>query len=376
MTGYEKMAAAFSSAGAPEIPAVVCYPSLLLRDFWRDATDAPWWSLHETAPDRAAQPRMDIARRTDMDWFQSYPGFSLEDQANLFIETLPDGVFRVDRRTGERIALHPPLKSGGPDYMRNRPQPPAEGVTDPDVIEALVEERLLGKGRSTLADDGRLDLPRTLRAALGSDKMALTHYPAPFWVVERLWSFESAMRGVYDFPELFDRAIARYVRDEVASIAAYGTLGPAAIWIEDCISDMLSPEAFRRFNIEPLRRITEAIRAAGMYSIHYFTGNPHGKWDLLLESGRGRPGPGGEPEGIHGGHRRSGRARARPHDALRKPGRLRHARARLRRGAGSGGPAPDPSGPRQQQSVRHERRQPRDAGHALQPRAAVHGSGP
>ena len=51
------------------------------------------------------------------------------------------------------------------------------------------------------------------------------------------------------------------------------------------MTDMLSPEQFRSFNLPSLRGLTNAIRDAGLWSIHYYCGRPDDRWELLLETG-------------------------------------------------------------------------------------------
>jgi uroporphyrinogen-III decarboxylase len=57
------------------------------------------------------------------------------------------------------------------------------------------------------------------------------------------------------------------------------------VWIEDCLTDMISLQAFEKFNVPYVRRLAEEIRGAAMQSIHYFCGNPAGKWEALLSTG-------------------------------------------------------------------------------------------
>lgn len=61
--------------------------------------------------------------------------------------------------------------------------------------------------------------------------------------------------------------------------------GAAGMWIEDCMTDMISPAAFESLNVRSLVPLVEEIRSLGMKSIHYFCGNPTGKWELILSIG-------------------------------------------------------------------------------------------
>jgi uroporphyrinogen-III decarboxylase len=48
---------------------------------------------------------------------------------------------------------------------------------------------------------------------------------------------------------------------------------------------MISERDFLALNVPYLQRLNDEIRHAGMQSIHYFCGNPTGKWDALLSVG-------------------------------------------------------------------------------------------
>jgi uroporphyrinogen-III decarboxylase len=51
------------------------------------------------------------------------------------------------------------------------------------------------------------------------------------------------------------------------------------------MTDMVSAAHWRAFHLPSLRQITGETRALGMYSIHYFCGNPADKWAILLDTG-------------------------------------------------------------------------------------------
>ena len=43
MTGRQRVEAAFFPKGTPEIPAVICYEGIFVRDHWPELTACPWW---------------------------------------------------------------------------------------------------------------------------------------------------------------------------------------------------------------------------------------------------------------------------------------------------------------------------------------------
>ena len=58
-----------------------------------------------------------------------------------------------------------------------------------------------------------------------------------------------------------------------------------AIWIDECLTDMLSPAMLESLSMPFLRRLIETIHAEGLMCIHMFCGNPAGKWDYLVSTG-------------------------------------------------------------------------------------------
>ncbi len=73
MTGREKIEAAMSPDGSRELPVVICYEGIFIRDHWGELTSAPWW--HQFSPDLEQQLswRRDVLRATGMDWMDLPP---------------------------------------------------------------------------------------------------------------------------------------------------------------------------------------------------------------------------------------------------------------------------------------------------------------
>jgi hypothetical protein len=42
MLGIQKIEAAFSSDGSPEIPVGICYTDIFIDDHWEELTSRPW----------------------------------------------------------------------------------------------------------------------------------------------------------------------------------------------------------------------------------------------------------------------------------------------------------------------------------------------
>ena len=112
--------------------------------------------------------------------------------------------------------------------------------------------------------------------------MIITH---PVWSLYNVFGYENMMIMLGQSPDLASHAAQRILENTLQHISMIAALGAAAVWIEECLTDMISPDAFARLNLPVLRELVETIRATGMHSIYYFCGNPTGKWELLLEAG-------------------------------------------------------------------------------------------
>lgn len=284
MTGREKIRAALSPDGSPEFAAVTCYQSITLRDHWEQATKAPWWASHDPDPARAAQPWIEMVRQTDEDWFQLRYGASRQARAETRIESDGEQAWLVDRGSGERRALHRPPVGGD----QPAPGQVAAGaqVCDADSLREVLTAVYGPEPRGfDPPDEGSLDLPRLLLRELGTERMPIAHVPAPWWWSAGLWGYDGLMLRMVETPELVRLASERLLAQALHLVERYAAAGVGLVWIEDCLSDMISPAQCRDFSLAYVRTLCEAIRAAGMLSVHYYCGRPNDRWDLLLDTG-------------------------------------------------------------------------------------------
>ena len=86
-------------------------------------------------------------------------------------------------------------------------------------------------------------------------------------------------------PDLVLHAAHWFLEATLHSVAKAAARGARAIWIEECMLDMIHPDAFASMNLPLVRELVEAIRAAGMKSVYYYCGDPTGKWDLIFSAG-------------------------------------------------------------------------------------------
>ena len=282
MTGRERMLAALSPAGTTEFPVWICYEGIYVRDHWDALTSWPWWFTR--VPDLARQMawRRDVAAAVPHDVFllSLCPARSVRE--TFRIEDRADGVFRVDQRTGVEERLERPHIGG----WSGAPVPESARVlelpTTFDDVDALIPAVDDGEPHFL---DGEDDLANLMLDEFGSDRYPIYHVSSPMWRIYGLWGFEGMMTLVATRPDLVEHAAARFLASAGHEVRVAAALGVAGIWVEECMTDMIGPDAFSQLNLPSLRRLIDEIRALGMASVYYYCGNPAGKWDVILEAG-------------------------------------------------------------------------------------------
>ena len=286
MTGREKIEAALSAGGTPEIPAVVCYEGIFVRDHWEQLTDHPWWYAQAPDLERQLAWRCDAVARTGLDWFHLASGLSREERSRVRVEVREDGVYWVDSGTGSAQRLRRPEIGGWSPAGGLHSVRPATAPATPDEIDALVP---VPPTPVSPEGEGRSDLAAELLQEFGSELYPLSSIASPLWQCYGLWGFEGLMRLVADRPDLVEHAAQRFLAAGRRAVRAAAASGAAGIWVEECMTDMISPAAFARLSAPLTRQLVEEIRGAGMHSIYYFCGDPSGKWDQLLDAGADAP---------------------------------------------------------------------------------------
>ena len=283
MTGREKIEAALSTAGTPEIAAVICYEGIFVRDHWAELSDQPWWMCHSTSIEKQVSIERDILAATGMDWFRVSPSYSRIDRKVMALVREGQKVFRVNTGAGTRKRLFEPRIGGwsaGHNPESIHPAQPAatredvdRRIPSPPAFDAAAFEK-----------EGRGDLAAAMIQAF-PDRLPMAAVASPLWAGYDLWGFEGLMTMVADNPSLVEYACARSLERAVHQVKVAAALGARAMWVEECLTDMISPAMFARLNLPFLRKVVDAVRDAGMSSIYYYCGNPNDRWDMLLASG-------------------------------------------------------------------------------------------
>ncbi len=284
MTGCQKIQAALSPRGSRSTPIVICYPELFLRDCWERITRVPWWGMHSPDIEMGLQVQRDLLAVTGEDRFRLWMSPTRAERERYRIEGVDaTRARRIDTQTGEvEELLRPPM--GGfvaPHYRGITQDRPFTSREEIDATFPLPPEET----RESLEADGRLDKPRRMMEEFGRERMPWTQLPSPWDPLYYSWGFEGLMIASVDRPDLVEYACRRVVQCNRRRLSAWKAAGVELIWIQDCQSDHISPEQYRRLVLPSLQEMTADLRAAGMASIHYYTGNPNDRLEILLAGG-------------------------------------------------------------------------------------------
>ena len=282
MTGKEKIEAAFSADGSPEFAAVIPYEPIYYRDNWDEVTSCPWWYQYEPDIERQLEWRAEAAEAIGQDWYRVASCYPANERRNLSIETSMEGAFLINSRTGVRRELVPPRRSGWGDAVASVGHEPLP-ETEEDV-DRLIQPVALESGPALIAD-GREDLARAAASGYARDLLPMSHINSPLWSLYGLWGYENLMVLIATRPDLVKRACTRLFPKVVRRAREDAALGAQAIWIEECLTDQISPEAFRELNVPMVSDLVDAIHELGMKAIYYFCGDPEGKWEHILSVG-------------------------------------------------------------------------------------------
>ena len=273
-----------SEQGTRSTPVVLCYPEIFMRDNWERVTEVPWWGMHSQDIRVALQAHRDLLAVTGEDRIRLWMSPPRADRARYRVEGIDAArARRVDTETGEaEELLRPP--PGGFLSAHDEHMLAKKRITSREQIDALLPLPEVETAES-LAASGRSDKPRAMRAAFGEEKMPWTQLPSPFDPLTHVFGFEGLMLAFATAPELVEYACGRVAACTQRRVAMWRAVGVELIWLEEGMSDQVSPEQYRRLVLPYTQATTAAIRQAGMKSIYYYTGNPNDRLDIFLASG-------------------------------------------------------------------------------------------
>lgn len=286
MTPRECLLAAFGAQGTPALAAVICYEDIFVRDHMEAVSTCPWWYHSSPCLEHVLAWYTAYFAEPVADWYQVRLCAPAAEREQLAIEAGTDGVFVQDLRSGTRRRLEPPQVASQGDYERAYAQGyGASKPPFPDSLAAVEQAIAVPIDDGSRGAAGQLDLAELLRAGPAADRLPMTHLATPLWHCFSRWNTEDTLMRCLTDPDLVRAACDRLLPAIACGIGQAARLGAEVVWIEECLTDLISPALFTRLNAPYVREVTRLIRAAGMKSVYYYCGNPMDRLDLLLDSG-------------------------------------------------------------------------------------------
>ncbi len=284
MTGKEKFRAVFSEEGSPEFPVVICYEGIFIRDHWQFLTDQPWYAVHMPDINTQVQWYTDVITKINQDWFVIYPFYSREERKSIRIEISSDKICIVNTKTQTTKEFLKPKISGwsaAGEVQSVKVKWLPETIPE---IERILPEKPQEFDKEKFFSEGRHELAEILIKKF-NDKMPICHVTSPLWKLYGILGFEGLMVMMATNPELVIYACERVLEININLAQQFIAAGAEVLWIEECLTDMMSPSAFERFNMPFMKKLVSAIRHCGARSIYYYCGNPWDRIDKILEIG-------------------------------------------------------------------------------------------
>lgn len=281
MTGRDHVCAALSAQGAAAIPAVICYEGIYTRDHWRQLTGYPWWYRFSPDIEQQVAWRRDAVAATGQDWLQMPRCLPRAQRRYMCLQERGGAVYRVDTRSGDAERLAEPATSGWTAFGGVESVHRDRLAATRAEIDALVGEP---EPARSLLETGEADLAAELQRAFPGH-YRLCHVASPLWRLYHLWGFDGMMRMLGERPDLARYAAGRYLLHALADVRQAQQLGADGVWIEECLTDMISPAMFEAINAPLAAGVCAAIHAAGMHAIYYYCGNPNDRLDMLISAG-------------------------------------------------------------------------------------------
>lgn len=279
----DRFTGAFAPAGTAGTGAVVCYVGIFTRDHWLSLAGSPWLKAQSCFVEKEVAWAGNVVAKTGLDWLQVGQCPSRAERAGQVFEQRGDALWLLDAVTGKETPV-PSSASAGADAScaASKHSSLDDLPGSEDDVDALVP--LCEKfDRARFLEEGRHEAAVAIRSRL--DVATCGNISSPVWSLYGLLGYEGMMVLPLKHEQLAIYAAKRILWNTKQRISMISALGADAVWIEECLTDQISPEIFRRVNVPILKKCISEIHALGMKSIYYYCGNPWDRMDAILETG-------------------------------------------------------------------------------------------
>lgn len=276
----QSILSALSPEGSEQMPVVIPYEGIYLRDHYPKLFSVPWWYAFSLDMGRQKQYLREYMQAVAIDWYAPHlvRGTRFCSQHEMAIDA--DHLVYLNKETQQQMTINRPQIGGTGEERQDFHVTWEDREQDPDRIRAIAAENAF-----RLREEGE-DRLLAWQQLLAADQKAPTGFvESPFESVFNIWGFTSTMLTLAENKPLVRIACEAYRDAALITIKTCADIGCKIIWVEECFSDLISPEDYRNLALPNLMPVIDAIRKAGLFSIYYFTGNPADKLDLICSIG-------------------------------------------------------------------------------------------
>jgi len=284
------MLRAINTGSSTEIPVVIPYLEIFLRDHWEEVTTEPWWI--QDSWDLPARIRVDEALEAiiDVDW--------------MSCGLCPPRIWREAHRIkviGDEaylVGIHPPFEGsvekaqrpppgGLQDYLSTRTR---EGTSLPRPLvelESDIDEFVAVIGAGELVQSGMLDHAEDIVRKFRSRRFIVASVDSPLWEAYKYFGFKGLVLNLYRKPKLIEYLLEKLTSQQKERIEAFARVGVDGVWVEECLcsADVLSLKSFERFALPYTRELISEVNKQRMKSIYYHCGDVSDRLELMVKTG-------------------------------------------------------------------------------------------
>lgn len=283
MTAREKILSAFSPEGTSQFGVVTSYDSIFMRDHWPDITEVPWYYWGSGVLEEETTWIADYLEKSGLEWLTMWPRPSRDKRQHQRYMQRQDGVWLVDEITSEETLLTKPVPGGSEVEIAHDIHIDLHSLPhSSEEVEALIPIAP-DFNRDAFLSEGRHDLAAKVREAF--DVFLYSQILSPLWSLYELLGFEGMMIFLVQDRDLAMVAGRRVLQNLRQTIRESAAMGVDAIWIEEALTDQISPELYSELNLPLMRECVSEIRSCGLKSIYYYCGDPNDRLDAILQLG-------------------------------------------------------------------------------------------
>lgn len=291
MSGRKRMFQAITEGVSEEVPVVLPYIGIFLRDHWEEITTKPWWIQNSWDLKSRIRVIKDLEDKTDIDWIScflcpplvwrnSHKIKVVNGQAYL-VGTYPpyQGSIEIIQRPPPGGIQDTPLRSFSTDTREDAylSKPIIESERDIDKYITVLQA-------DDLIESGMLDYAKETVKQFNPRRFIHAYASSPLWMAYSYFGFKGLIINLYRKPKLIRYLLEKISMRQKEMIKAFFLVGVDGIWITECLcsADVISLTHFKRFALPYTSELISEIRKYKMKSIYYHCGDVRDRLELLV----------------------------------------------------------------------------------------------